>query len=501
MTELAGLIAVVAFTAAGAGLAELVPALRGLPLPRRLAYSYLLGVAWVAGALYAGSHLVTLPLSAGSALARAAVPGTAGVAARHRRRAGAREGAASAKRLAPGARASWLLAAAALAGCVSIAVLATAATGPLSDWDGRMTWAAQARYVRAAGTVLPAVLTRPHWFVSHPRYPLLLPVAQVAAQELARAEGDEQPFRLSYGVFYPVLLLLLYDGAVRRAGRRAAALAVLATAPIPLLAFVGEGGATSAYSDLPLACFYGAALLLLLRPRLRAADGAAAGLLLAAVVLTKNEGAILAPAALILAGWPRARRPRVGARRPRSPLGGVRRRLQPLAAAGAGLLGGILLLESWRSAIPNRHDEAYSELLSLERLVAGLGNAPEVLSLLVRRSFASEEWLLFWWVALAALAAAGTKTLRHARILAAAAVPLIIGWSAYAVHSDPLYLAGVTWNRLLLQGLIPSGVIVATALRATLAEAFPRGSRPGIPALERAGGRASELGLSPRRRP
>jgi len=138
---------------------------------------------------------------------------------------------------------------------------------------------------------------------------------------------------------------------------------------------------------------------------------------------------------------------------------------------------------------------------SLERLVAGLGNAPEVLSLLVRRSFASEEWLLFWWVALAALAAAGTKTLRHARILAAAAVPLIIGWSAYAVHSDPLYLAGVTWNRLLLQGLIPSGVIVATALRATLAEAFPRGSRPGIPALERAGGRASELGLSPRRRP
>ena len=70
----AGLGSVALFTAAGAGLVELL-GLRRLSIGPRLAYAYLLGIAWVAGGLYAGSHLFQLPLNRTSTLVLAALPG------------------------------------------------------------------------------------------------------------------------------------------------------------------------------------------------------------------------------------------------------------------------------------------------------------------------------------------------------------------------------------------------------------------------------------------
>jgi hypothetical protein len=469
----AGLLAVALFIASGAGLTEFSPALRRLPLPRRLAYAYLLGVAWIAGGLYAGSHLWEMPLRVPWVLALAALPMAAAVAVRLResKRQVGEKGPRSERPLLSGAQvAGWTLAAGALAAIVTVAVFADAATRPLTDWDGRMTWATQAKYLRAEGTVHPSALVNAKWFVAHPRYPLLLPVTQVAVQEIARAGEDEQPFRLAYAAFFPVALLLLWDGAVRRAGRRAAAVAVLAIAPLPLLAFFGEGSATGAYSDLPLACFYGAGLLLLFRPGLRPMDGIAAGLLLGAAVLTKNEGALLAPFGLLFAAWPRAKWALLRRRRP--PLRLVLRRLGPLAVAAVCGLAPLLLLRSWRAGIPNRHDESYLELLTPARLASGLPRLPEVVPLLLERTFLSAEWLLFWWVAAAALLAAGSGPFRKPGIfLLAGAAPLAVGLLAYAVHWDPLYLAGVTWSRLLLQGLVPWGVVLAGALRRLIAAA------------------------------
>src|SRR6185369_9172285 len=53
-------------------------------------------------------------------------------------------------------------------------------------------------------------------------------------------------------------------------------------------------GAASAYSDLPLGCLIGAALVLLLRSRRSVAGAVTAGLFLAGAVLSKNEGTLLA---------------------------------------------------------------------------------------------------------------------------------------------------------------------------------------------------------------
>ena len=83
---LAGLAGAALFAAPGAGLAELLPAVRALRPCRRLAYAWLLGVAWTAGMLYALSHFLAVPLRPPAILAVAGAPALAGAVSWLRRR-------------------------------------------------------------------------------------------------------------------------------------------------------------------------------------------------------------------------------------------------------------------------------------------------------------------------------------------------------------------------------------------------------------------------------
>ncbi|HEV7518769.1 MAG TPA: hypothetical protein VGR07_20925, partial [Thermoanaerobaculia bacterium] len=232
---LAGLLGVAFFAVTGAGIAELLPGLRQIPFVRRLAYAYLLGIGWIAGGLYALSHLFAVPLGRLAILALAAPPLLAGlISALGRRRSVLSRPSPGVKRGKPRSRllrAAFPLAVA-LAAMVSFAVLCEALANPVAvrDWDGRMTWVAQARFVRAAGTVDAPVLRDRRWFVTHPRYPLLLPLAQIAVLDLSGGDDRATFFRPLYAAFLPVFLLLVYDGARRWAGRQAAALTLLAAA-------------------------------------------------------------------------------------------------------------------------------------------------------------------------------------------------------------------------------------------------------------------------------
>jgi len=352
---------------------------------------------------------------------------------------------------------------------VCLGVLADAVADPVKDWDGRMTWCAQARYVRAAGTVDAEVLRNRRWFNTHPQYPLLLPLAQVAAQEATGAELDSHAFRALYAAFFPVLLLVLYDGARRWAGRTAAALVTLVAALVPCFT-VCEGGATTTYSDLPLACFYGAGLVLLLSHRARTGNGLAAGMLLAAVVLTKNEGAPLAAAALALgAAAPGLRRRAAGALRS---TGG--RRLRRLAAAAVPALLALALLVSWRWAIPNREDEGYLGFVRIGDLWPAVFTRVKTFGPVLLANMGDwQHWRGFWWIA-PVLLLAGWRSLGRPvawRLLLAAAVPPAIGWLAYSVHWDPLYLADVTWDRFLMQAAIPLFLLLGCAMAEVLGRA------------------------------
>jgi len=455
---LAALASVALLTAAGAGLAELVPHLARLGWPRRLGYGYLLGVAWIGGGLFALSHFAGAPLSRTTVVLLAGLPIAAGLAARWRR--GPRR--LPLRRLRPRAAE---VAAIVLGGAVTLGLFADALTQPLADFDGRMTWAAQARYLRAAGTVDAPVLARSRWFVTHPQYPPLLPLAQVAAMELAGSGEDEEPFRPLYAAFFPALLLAVYASARRWTGRGPAAWTAAAAAALPFLSLARDGGAAGAYSDLPLAAFYGAGLALLLGAQPRAGDGWAAGALLAGAALAKNEGAPLALFALAIAAAWTVRR----ARRRRLPWREIARRLAPHALAAALVLAALALLAAWRAGIPNRFDEAYAAHFGPADLwPAAVARIPAIAPILGRRMAAWRDWALFWWV-LPVVFWAGRRGLRGrpaSPLALAALAPLGIAWAAYSVHPNLLYLPAVTWDRMLVQGLVPLLLLLAPALRA-----------------------------------
>jgi len=478
--ELAGgLGAVALFAVPGYGLTELFRTLRRQPLPRRLAYGYLLGVAAVAGALLALSHAAGVPLRPPAVWATAAAPALAGLVAGlvRRRRAGA---AAAPDRQAPPAaippisagpgevpgrpqqhvagiaslaqrRGGLVPVACALAAAlICLGVFAEAVADPPRDWDGRMAWCTQARYIRAAGTVDAPVLLAKRWSISRAQYPLLLPVAQVAALEAFGADPDSHLPRAIYAAFLPALLLVIHAAARRGgAGPIAAAVATLAAAAAPFVIH-GEGGAESTYSDLPLACFYGAALALLLGPRPRTENGLAAGLLLAAAALTKDEGALLACLALAL-GW------RAG-----------KARVHRFAAAAVPLAMALALFASWRAGIPNRQDDVpYLTLLQAGRFWPELAaHAAAIVPIVLDKMNRFRNWAGFWWMVPAVLLA-GRRALGRPvarRWLVAVAGPLAIALAAYSIFPLPAYLAEVTWERFLLQAAVPLVVLLACAL-------------------------------------
>lgn len=442
---LAGLLGVALFAAAGLGIVQLLPGMTSLPRGQRLAYGYLLGIAWIGGSLYALSHVFAVPLRRPAVLAVLIAPILAGVVAWLRKRPGA----------PPRKGRPWTglqKTAFAISALICLGVLCDTLANPLRDWDGRMTWVVQALQVHQEGTVDARALREPEWYITHPRYPLLLPLAQVAVFELfPLGEDAHAVYRPLYAVFLPVFLTLVYGGARRWVSGNAAALAMLSAALLPFLSFYPGGGAVSAYSDLPLACFYGGALFLLLRARPRLSHGIAAGLLLAAAVLAKNEGTPLALWALLLAGVALARR----------------RKAVPVLAAALFAALALALLVSWRSGIPNRYDENYEELLTAANLWPEVvTRLPLLLPKIRFEMVAAKHWTVFWSVA-PLLLLAGRRGLRRwpSGLLALAALaPLGVAWLAYAVSETPTDLVRMTWNRFLLQALLPFLWLLAFAL-------------------------------------
>jgi hypothetical protein len=386
---------------------------------------------------------------------------------------------------APPAGRRWRAAAAATLAAVFCGILVSALSVPLADWDGRMTWSAVAAYMRHEGTVGISALRDAHYFMMVPRYPPLLPVAQAALQEAFGARPDDELFRAFYVVFLAVLAVVIQDGARRVAGPAAATLAAMCAMLPPILAY-GTGGATSAYSDLPLAAFYGAALVWLLLARPSPSAGLAAGCLLAGTVLAKSEGELLAAAALLLAALrllrirPRQwRRPPPSAGRRRAAI--ATRRLGWFAAAALPAVAAAILLTAWRAGIPDRFDPDYHGALRLADLLHGaLARLPQVIPEVLRQTFGWSTWLGFWAM-YAAVLVAGAAALRRRltrRLLLAGLAPLAIAWAAYAVSEPPANLVPLvsqTWCRFLFQGLAPLSLVLACALAQVLRAA--RGPR------------------------
>lgn len=453
------------FLSVGWALSSFVPSIRVKPVLRRLAWSYLLGTAFAGVALYALSHSGALELRRGTILPVLLLPLAAAAWARrtsHR--------VETLRPAAPGRAARAAVATAVVTGTfVAAAVLADALAGIQCGFDARMTWNVHSAFVRAARTVDAPVLLDGGTYLHNPKYPLLLPVLQVAVQETFDTDDDERVTRPLYAAFLPVLFLVVFDVAEARAGALAAALAVLAMSLLPVLAFEWDGGAITSYADIPLGLFWGCGFVLLLRAPWRPPEALAGGLLLGAGALTKTEGLLLGAIAIGLAGLRALRR-------------GFRlRNLRPVRAtalAGAVFALAAALCVSWRAQVPNRNSETWDEV-SARQVVAGLANRfPAVLHYVRLEMARPEVWSGFWWLAPAIFllgARALTRPFARALLLASAGALAVYGAAYGGSGWAPRDLVHPTWNRFLSQLAVPLYVLFACAF----AGALGRGQRGG----------------------
>jgi len=452
---IAGLGGILLFLVAGRGLVELLPALRERPLAARLGWSYLLGVAVVAGSTYVLGLAFDIRIRRGVVLAPALLLVVGGLLARVLRRG------------APGAallrspRAGVLAARAVfgISALIAAGLFAAALTQPNVGYDGEMAWCAAARWVRADRSVTPRALVDPRTYVSHPRYPILMPLAQVAVQETFDVGDDRRAIKPLYAAFFPAILLVLFDLSRRHAGACAAALAVAALAAVPVLVFSDFGGADGAFSDVPLGAFFGGGFLLLLG-RVRVSEAMAAAVLLGAAVLTKNEGLPFAATALAaVAFFAFLDRP---AER--------RRRLAALGLAAAAVLAAGFALRAWQSHIPQRWDEDYAGRLGEVSLAAEARARLPLLPRAVMREMTNRENLAGFGLAGVVILAAGAGGLRR-RIVPPIVLCLYFCFGAYILALLLSTWGGVeqvhpTWDRFLMQLSLPLGVLLALALRA-----------------------------------
>lgn len=431
----------------GWGIAAFVPSLRRQPAAARAGWAYLLGAAWTGVAIVALSVVVQIPIRRQMVLPVLLVPPAVAIVCRGRAYRPSRDA---------GSRRHLPLLAAAVVVVASSALFAEAVTIPVRDWDGRMTWMPLARWMRAAGTVRPVVLTDGRWWVTHPHYPPGVPATVVALQEALDLPADDRSIRPFYAAFFPAAAGVLYGAATLLAGPSAGAGAVLLFASAPFVAFENHGGAAGAYCDLPLAAFFGAGVLLLARSRRFLVEGAAAGLLLGAAVLAKNEGTPLA-AVVVLASLALGAARRAGVSRLRGPV-----------VAAVLVAASVLLLTLFRAPIPNRFDEDYGLLLkSRASLSLALHQWGASLRPALVETFRCESWGVLF-VLLPVLLLAGRRGMRHPAaplIVVASLGPTAVAAAAYSVSFDVPSIVSVTWSRLLLHGLLPLLALAALALR------------------------------------
>lgn len=254
-----------------------------------------------------------------------------------------------------------------LATVVPLVVIVYAALfTPLRDFDGRAFW-----LLKAKGIAHDHAIDGPFFHdqqVTDPRndYPLLMPLDGAAVFLIGGTYDD------TYVRWLHVITFIAFVFFIRaRLGAWPAAI----LAWIPQFATVGEGGALSAYNDIPLAAFVAAAFFELVEAK----RPWRFGLWLAFCALTKNEGLPLALILLAAGAWT------------------FRKRVAPALVPFLAALGALF---AWKHRIPHGSEEDLGALLPtfphhLHRLPGAIAG--------FARHLVAPPWGLFWLAVLAAL--------------------------------------------------------------------------------------------------
>lgn len=324
----------------------------------------------------------------------------------------------------------------ALARCLMIAVIGVLLLAfvetlltPQRFWDERAIFAIKGKVLYEDHSIDSPALRDPDFVQGHPRYPLLVPLAEQQVYAVLGRFDD----RWSKIVF-PLLfcgLVLSFAGVLGRhfgAARGWLYAGLLVTTPV---LFPYELGFISGQGDAPVAAYHGAAVLFvwhaLRMKRLRGEETwtpwLTAGCLAAGAAFCKDEGIaylMIAAPALVLA-WYAGRRSgsQDGATRPAE--GADCFRLSSLIK-NAGVMFGVsaALLAPWfwhRRTLPTTTEMNYFGRISLDLLVKNISALAWLAPHLLQRMFGEwAQWGLQWWIAAAALISAPGRALRPEQV-------------------------------------------------------------------------------------
>ena len=148
-----------------------------------------------------------------------------------------------------------------LIGGLAVIALAQTLLTPHHFWDERSIFAIKGRVLAADGSIRSPDLLDPDFVQYHPKYPLLIPLAEQHVYALL-GSVDDRLSKIVFPLLYLGLVLTMAGVLSRRVLPGAAWLFALLLATVPVL-MPYELGFLSGQADAPMACFHGLALLYL----------------------------------------------------------------------------------------------------------------------------------------------------------------------------------------------------------------------------------------------
>ncbi len=302
---------------------------------------------------------------------------------------------------------------------------------PQHFWDERAIFAIKAAVLFEDRTIHSRDLAEPLFVQGHPRYPLLIPLAEQHLDALI-GRVDDRLSKVVFPILYFGLVLTTAGALSRRLTHSAAWLTAVLMATIPAL-MPDDYGFLCGQADAPVGCFHGVALLYLwdaieqcqagrLNRRRWIGTIAVAGICGGLTAFTKDEGIAflmvdsgILSAILILSALRSVIAKRNGKAIGALPDGPTPQQTLLVVAIFIGMA--ILLLAPWflhRRGLPLKGEMNYFGRMSLSLLTERLSTLAWTIPHLVQRMFGEwSEWGLQWWLMVAALIAAPRRACRR----------------------------------------------------------------------------------------
>ncbi len=342
---------------------------------------------------------------------------------------------------------------------------------PMYEFDARAIWGMKAKILFHERTIFSEAVLNASSNHPHPRYPLLLPIAESWVFE-NMGQADDRLVRLLFLCFFIGLILSTYQLQRRFAGKVAAIWCVCALLVTPFLySGTTEGGASSGYADVVVSFYIttSALAMILWMKEGNMAFALVGAILAACVALTKNEGLVFAvnlfltTAVFSLVGKGRRE---LGNPARSNPSAWLRDNSARLYCLISYVLVVAIMLLPWfyvRSGLPRLLDENYAQYLNYRDIASGLHRLPQILKTLVVNLLNVRIWGVIWVLIAASLCGIGRTWRREAYfILTLMALQLASYLAVFII--TPNELAGQLSSALsrLLLHILPLGVTLVS---------------------------------------